>query len=228
MFHPPRGVPQLSGEGTVSARRGPGLAPGCLPGPCHQILCERVALRGPPVDHPTVADVGYHPQHAQRAWHDVVNLLAECLPVTGAMIGSSDPTPAHTGQPMGVASPGRPVVSVGRPRLPGIRSRTRPSRTPKQSNSRTRARAAAEVTLQSARCGGPRSSACVIMWAASAGPERLSSPRPPRLNGADTPGIYADSPPAWRRRPSSTGCLRWPSPPGELPRSPPRGAPAPA
>lgn len=26
--------------------------------------------------------VGYHPRHAQRAWRDVVDLLAECLPVT--------------------------------------------------------------------------------------------------------------------------------------------------
>ena len=27
--------------------------------------------------------VGYHPRHAQRAWRDVVDLLAECLPVDG-------------------------------------------------------------------------------------------------------------------------------------------------
>lgn len=25
--------------------------------------------------------VGYHPQHAQRAWRDVVDLLTECIPV---------------------------------------------------------------------------------------------------------------------------------------------------
>ena len=25
--------------------------------------------------------VGYHPRHAQRAWNDIVNLLAECLPL---------------------------------------------------------------------------------------------------------------------------------------------------
>ena len=37
---------------------------------------------------PTRADqtplpgVGYHPRHAERAWRDVVDLLAECLPVT--------------------------------------------------------------------------------------------------------------------------------------------------
>ncbi|MDD9375159.1 dienelactone hydrolase family protein [Streptomyces sp. ZAF1911] len=46
------------------------------------------AFHHPPVDHPTVPGVGYHPQHAQRAWHDAVNLLTECLPVTeglGAM-----------------------------------------------------------------------------------------------------------------------------------------------
>lgn len=28
-----------------------------------------------------VPGVGYHPQQAQRAWRDVVGLLAECLPV---------------------------------------------------------------------------------------------------------------------------------------------------
>lgn len=27
--------------------------------------------------------VGHHPQHAERAWRDVVDLLAECLPVSG-------------------------------------------------------------------------------------------------------------------------------------------------
>ncbi|MEV5319038.1 dienelactone hydrolase family protein [Streptomyces sp. NPDC052687] len=43
------------------------------------------ALHGfhhPTVDHPVVPGVGYHPQHARRAWRDVVALLAECLPVT--------------------------------------------------------------------------------------------------------------------------------------------------
>jgi len=40
------------------------------------------AFHHPPVDHPVVPGVGYHPQHAQRAWHDVIDLLAECLPVT--------------------------------------------------------------------------------------------------------------------------------------------------
>ncbi|MER6782208.1 MULTISPECIES: dienelactone hydrolase family protein [unclassified Streptomyces] len=40
------------------------------------------AFHHPPVDHPTVPGVGHHPQHAQRAWHDVVSLLTECLPVT--------------------------------------------------------------------------------------------------------------------------------------------------
>ncbi|MFJ7326066.1 dienelactone hydrolase family protein [Streptomyces cyaneofuscatus] len=41
------------------------------------------AFHHPPVDHPTVPGVGYHPTHAQRAWRDVVDLLAECLPVAG-------------------------------------------------------------------------------------------------------------------------------------------------
>ncbi|MEV5355667.1 dienelactone hydrolase family protein [Streptomyces sp. NPDC052693] len=40
------------------------------------------AFHHPPVDHPTVPGVGYHPRHARRAWRDVVDLLAECLPVT--------------------------------------------------------------------------------------------------------------------------------------------------
>jgi dienelactone hydrolase len=40
------------------------------------------AFHHPPVDHPVVPGVGYHPQHAQRAWRDVVDLLAECLPAT--------------------------------------------------------------------------------------------------------------------------------------------------
>ncbi|WP_411574600.1 dienelactone hydrolase family protein [Streptomyces fradiae] len=41
------------------------------------------AFHHPPVDHPTVPGVDYHPQHARRAWRDIVALLAECLPVTG-------------------------------------------------------------------------------------------------------------------------------------------------
>ncbi|WP_445402321.1 dienelactone hydrolase family protein [Streptomyces sp. LE64] len=40
------------------------------------------AFHHPTVDHPVVPGVGYHPRHAQRAWHDVLGLLAECLPVT--------------------------------------------------------------------------------------------------------------------------------------------------
>ncbi|MFJ4600019.1 dienelactone hydrolase family protein [Streptomyces griseoluteus] len=40
------------------------------------------AFHHPPVDHPAVPGVGHHPRHARRAWHDVVALLAECLPVT--------------------------------------------------------------------------------------------------------------------------------------------------
>ncbi|KUL25338.1 dienelactone hydrolase family protein [Actinoplanes awajinensis] len=39
------------------------------------------AFHHPPVDHPTVPGVGFHPQHARRAWRDVLALLAECLPV---------------------------------------------------------------------------------------------------------------------------------------------------
>jgi len=40
------------------------------------------AFHHPPVDHPTVPGLGYHPRHARRAWRDVVGLLDECLPVT--------------------------------------------------------------------------------------------------------------------------------------------------
>ncbi|GBP99649.1 hypothetical protein SSP531S_10440 [Streptomyces spongiicola] len=41
------------------------------------------AFHHPPVDHIVLPGVGYHPRHARRAWRDVVDLLAECLPVTG-------------------------------------------------------------------------------------------------------------------------------------------------
>lgn len=40
------------------------------------------AFHHPPVDHTAPPGVGYHPRHAQRAWRDIVALLAECLPVT--------------------------------------------------------------------------------------------------------------------------------------------------
>ncbi|MFC8226492.1 dienelactone hydrolase family protein [Streptomyces sp. NPDC057287] len=40
------------------------------------------AFHHPPVDQPVVPGVGYHARHAQRAWRDVVALLAECLPAT--------------------------------------------------------------------------------------------------------------------------------------------------
>ncbi|ALV52966.1 dienelactone hydrolase family protein [Streptomyces althioticus] len=40
------------------------------------------AFHHPSVDHTVRPGVGHHPRHAQRAWRDVVALLAECLPVT--------------------------------------------------------------------------------------------------------------------------------------------------
>lgn len=40
------------------------------------------AFHHPPVDQTVLPGVGYHPRHARRAWHDIVGLLAECLPVT--------------------------------------------------------------------------------------------------------------------------------------------------
>jgi dienelactone hydrolase len=39
------------------------------------------AFHHPPVEHTTVPGVGHHPRHAQRAWHDVLALLSECLPL---------------------------------------------------------------------------------------------------------------------------------------------------
>ncbi|MFI2410920.1 dienelactone hydrolase family protein [Streptomyces sp. NPDC018947] len=39
------------------------------------------AFHHPPVDHPVLPGVGHHPRHARRAWHDVLALLDECLPV---------------------------------------------------------------------------------------------------------------------------------------------------
>ncbi|MFK0290558.1 dienelactone hydrolase family protein [Streptomyces sp. NPDC090442] len=39
------------------------------------------AFHHPPVDQTVLPGVGHHPRHAQRAWHDVVALLDECLPV---------------------------------------------------------------------------------------------------------------------------------------------------
>jgi dienelactone hydrolase len=41
------------------------------------------AFHHPPTraDQTVLPGVGYHPRHAQRAWRDVVGLLAECLPV---------------------------------------------------------------------------------------------------------------------------------------------------
>ncbi|MBO8191350.1 dienelactone hydrolase family protein [Streptomyces oryzae] len=40
------------------------------------------AFHHPPVDHAAPPGVGYHPRHARRAWRDIVDLLAECLPVS--------------------------------------------------------------------------------------------------------------------------------------------------
>ncbi|MER5306975.1 dienelactone hydrolase family protein [Streptomyces sp. NPDC002773] len=39
------------------------------------------AFHHPPVDQTVLPGVGYHPRHAQRAWQDIVALLAECLPL---------------------------------------------------------------------------------------------------------------------------------------------------
>ncbi|MFI9004664.1 dienelactone hydrolase family protein [Streptomyces sp. NPDC053541] len=39
------------------------------------------AFHHPPVDHPTVPGVGHHPGHARRSWRDILDLLAESLPL---------------------------------------------------------------------------------------------------------------------------------------------------
>jgi hypothetical protein len=36
----------------------------------------------PRADQTLLPGVGYHPRHAQRAWRDIVDLLAECVPIT--------------------------------------------------------------------------------------------------------------------------------------------------
>ncbi|WP_435192492.1 dienelactone hydrolase family protein [Streptomyces sp. NRRL F-5630] len=36
----------------------------------------------PPVGHRTVPGVAHHPAHAARAWHDLLHLLEECVPVS--------------------------------------------------------------------------------------------------------------------------------------------------
>ncbi len=40
------------------------------------------AFHHPSVDQTTVPGVAHHPRHARRAWRDIVDLLAECVPVT--------------------------------------------------------------------------------------------------------------------------------------------------
>ncbi|CAG6395927.1 dienelactone hydrolase family protein [Streptomyces cocklensis] len=40
------------------------------------------AFHHPSVEGAVLPGVGHHPLHAQRAWRDVVDLLAECLPLT--------------------------------------------------------------------------------------------------------------------------------------------------
>ncbi|TKT05284.1 dienelactone hydrolase family protein [Streptomyces lasalocidi] len=41
------------------------------------------AFHHPQADQSPLPGVGHHPRHAQRAWHDVLDLLTECLPLTG-------------------------------------------------------------------------------------------------------------------------------------------------
>ncbi len=55
------------------------------------------AFHHPPVDHPTVPGVGHHPQHAQRAWRDIVDLLAECLPVSEDLGGMTQVSTSELG-----------------------------------------------------------------------------------------------------------------------------------
>ncbi|MFI2608434.1 dienelactone hydrolase family protein [Kitasatospora sp. NPDC018619] len=39
------------------------------------------AFHHPTVDHAVLPGVGYHPEHARRAWQDLLGVLAECLPL---------------------------------------------------------------------------------------------------------------------------------------------------
>ncbi|MCZ4123413.1 dienelactone hydrolase family protein [Streptomyces sp. H39-S7] len=39
------------------------------------------AFHHPSVDHAVLPGIGHHPQHAHRAWRDIVDLLAQCMPV---------------------------------------------------------------------------------------------------------------------------------------------------
>ncbi|MFG2407067.1 dienelactone hydrolase family protein [Streptomyces brevispora] len=50
------------------------------------------AFHHPPVDQAVLPGVGYHARHAQRAWRDIVGLLAECLPVTESATASALPS----------------------------------------------------------------------------------------------------------------------------------------
>ncbi|MCX5387590.1 dienelactone hydrolase family protein [Streptomyces sp. NBC_00083] len=50
------------------------------------------AFHHPPVDQAVRPGVGHHPQHAQRAWNDVVALLNECVPIDDPADEPSPPT----------------------------------------------------------------------------------------------------------------------------------------
>lgn len=52
------------------------------------------AFHHPPVNQTVRPGVGHHPQHARRAWRDILDLLAECLPVTEPMTEPAIPGPA--------------------------------------------------------------------------------------------------------------------------------------
>ncbi len=72
-IQPPEQREAFAAEMQAAGRR---LAPGDLRRRLH-------AFHHPPIggDQILLPGVGYHPRHAERAWRDVVGLLAECVPV---------------------------------------------------------------------------------------------------------------------------------------------------
>ncbi|MFF3174204.1 dienelactone hydrolase family protein [Streptomyces sp. NPDC057900] len=49
------------------------------------------AFHHPTVDHTVLPGVGHHPLHAGRAWRDVLDLLAECLPLGEQAMAAGQP-----------------------------------------------------------------------------------------------------------------------------------------
>lgn len=50
------------------------------------------AFHHPTVDHTVLPGVGHHPLHAERAWRDFLDLLAECLPLGEPAAAAAQPS----------------------------------------------------------------------------------------------------------------------------------------